>query len=236
MTTNLGFSSVAANQNQKEVTINDAFGQADAALTGLLTKTITDTNAGTVSTAEMKLASVIKVVPGSPTPTGAITLTFTAMVRGLFTIVNTTAQRVLATVSGQSAAVPSIPPGATCILIMSDSNVRYAADFQEIQHFSTGVPTVSVIWFRHIVARPLKLPVGAVGSQASVITNPSSVVTFDLQKNGVSVGSLAISTGGVPTFTVASAVSFAVGDRFDVVAPGDLYTLAGLALTIQFQR
>lgn len=73
------------------------------------------------------------------------------------------------------------------------------------------------------------------GSRASVGTNPTATFTAVIQKNGSSVGSLAISTSGVATFaTTGTTVSFAAGDLLTVVAPGTPdATIARLRLTLK---
>lgn len=72
------------------------------------------------------------------------------------------------------------------------------------------------------------------GSAGTVGTNPASSATFAVNKNGSSIGSVAISTSGVFTFTTTSGASqsFSSGDRLTVTAPGTQdSTLADIAIT-----
>lgn len=55
--------------------------------------------------------------------------------------------------------------------------------------------------------------------EAHARTNPAATWTADILKNGASVGSVEISTAGADTFTVASDISLAAGDRIEVQAP-----------------
>jgi len=50
-------------------------------------------------------------------------------------------------------------------------------------------------------------------------TNPGATWTADILKNGSSVGSVEISTAGAYSFTVASDVSLAAGDRIELESP-----------------
>jgi hypothetical protein len=55
----------------------------------------------------------------------------------------------------------------------------------------------------------------------SVGVNPTATASYTVNKNGSSVGTISISTGGVFTFTTSGGTSFslAVGDRLTIVAP-----------------
>lgn len=73
------------------------------------------------------------------------------------------------------------------------------------------------------VTQALKLPASLAGSQAYIGTHPTLAMTFALNKiSGVtttSIGSVAIATTGIVTFTFAAATSFAAGDILQVIAP-----------------
>lgn len=56
-------------------------------------------------------------------------------------------------------------------------------------------------------------------STATIGTNPTSTVTFTINKNGGSVGTVSINTSGSATFS-GSAVVFNAGDILSVIAPG----------------
>jgi hypothetical protein len=80
----------------------------------------------------------------------------------------------------------------------------------------------SEILMDHVVAVAHTLPANFAGSVASVGTNPAALWTADVQKNGVSIGSLAISAAGGIAFTTTGgvAVAVAIGDVITIVAPG----------------
>jgi hypothetical protein len=77
------------------------------------------------------------------------------------------------------------------------------------------------------------------GSYGTVGTNPTSTATYTVNKNGSSIGTIVVSTGGVVTFTTTSGAtqSFAAGDRLDVTAPGTQdATLSDAAFTLAGTR
>jgi len=69
-------------------------------------------------------------------------------------------------------------------------------------------------------------------SKGSVGTNPTATATYTVYKNGSSVGTIAISTSGVFTFTT-SGFTLNAGDRLTIVAPGSQdTTLADVGITL----
>lgn len=75
------------------------------------------------------------------------------------------------------------------------------------------------------------------GSVGEADTNPVATFTMDVQKNGASVGSVSISSGGAFTFTTTgTTVSFAIGDTLRVVGPATVGTAAGVSITFLGER
>src|SRR6185312_5912361 len=64
-------------------------------------------------------------------------------------------------------------------------------------------------------------PANFAGSGGSVGTNPTSSAVFTVQKNGSTIGTITISTGGAFTFatTGGSSKTVAKDDRIAIVAP-----------------
>jgi hypothetical protein len=100
---------------------------------------------------------------------------------------------------------------------------------------SAVIPTSATI-FEAPAPYAFTLPAGLTNSTIKMTTNPSSTTVLTLQKEGVSIGSASISTGGVVTFTFTSPVAFAVGNRFQVVSPSNLNGIAGLSFTFYGTR
>lgn len=96
-----------------------------------------------------------------------------------------------------------------------------------------GKPEASEL-FGHVAGVAFTLPVDLAGSQVKADTAATASAAFDLRKNGSSVGTLTIAASGTTaTFTAASAVQFAAGDRIDLVAPSSQdATLANVRVTL----
>jgi hypothetical protein len=92
----------------------------------------------------------------------------------------------------------------------------------DIAWFSRGQPEASDLIVQFVAVRAFTLPLGLSGSEGYVATAPADgSKTFDVQKNGSSVGSMTFAQGSnTASFSMASDTSFAAGDRLEVVAPG----------------
>lgn len=110
----------------------------------------------------------------------------------------------------------------------------------DIHTFYPGVPSASAKLYRGKLARAVTFPANFAGAQFTASVNATGSTVFDIQKNGVSVGSCTIAAGGIaPTFasTGGAAVSFAAGDVFSVIAPATAdATLADPAITFAGTR
>lgn len=72
------------------------------------------------------------------------------------------------------------------------------------------------------------------GSIGDVGANPASSFVLDVQKNGSSIGSITISTGGSFTFaTTGGTAAFAVGDQLKIVGPSTVGTAASVSITMK---
>jgi hypothetical protein len=87
--------------------------------------------------------------------------------------------------------------------------------------FLAGMPAASQMVGVWAFLYAWTLPANAAGSSGKCGTNPTSSATYNIKKNGSTVGTVAISTGGVFTFatTGGTSVSFAAGDTLTLVAP-----------------
>lgn len=71
---------------------------------------------------------------------------------------------------------------------------------------------------QHVFAEPVDFPDDFTGSVGHVGTNPSATYTMNVQKNEATIGTLSVSTGGAITYaTTGGAISFAAGDRLEVI-------------------
>lgn len=72
-------------------------------------------------------------------------------------------------------------------------------------------------------------------SKGSVGTNPTATASYTVKKNGTTVGTISISTGGVFTFATSGGTSFSLnaGDRLTITAPSSQdATLADVGITL----
>ncbi len=128
MSNNLDLSQVGASQDQKEVTINDQAGELDAALTAATTYLVSAANARTFTEVEIRRFQTISIdeVSAASAPTASVVLTFPALKRGVFMLINKTDQTLVAQVSGQSEAAVTINSSAASLLNLDSLNVREA--------------------------------------------------------------------------------------------------------------
>lgn len=96
-----------------------------------------------------------------------------------------------------------------------------AGVLRPVSFFFTTAPSASEVLVLFVSEQVFTFPANFVGSQAKGVTNPAATFALDVQKNGASVGTVSISTGGVVTMTTSggSAVIISVGDLMKFVAP-----------------
>lgn len=101
----------------------------------------------------------------------------------------------------------------------------------------TQAPLPSEILLLHVFAEPVAFPTNWDGARASIGTNPAAPFTLDVRKNGTSVGSISVATGGATSFTSGGAVTFAAGDLLSIIAPSSAdAAIANCAFTLKGNR
>lgn len=105
----------------------------------------------------------------------------------------------------------------------------------DVGAFVAAVPGDAELLLSFVVNRKFTLPVALAGSEAYAETAAAASATIDIQKNTSSVGSINIALGAnVATFTFATAVEFAIGDRLQLVNQGTAdATLADIGVTLR---
>lgn len=101
-----------------------------------------------------------------------------------------------------------------------------------------GVEDASAI-AGHVFVHPVTFPQDLAESEAFLKTGGASSMSFNIQKNGTTIGSIAFAAGDhVGTFTFAAAVDFDVGDRVTVMKPtgGVDASARELSITIKAAR
>lgn len=85
--------------------------------------------------------------------------------------------------------------------------------------FIGGKPSSGETVVMFPVAIEFSLPISLTDSAGRALTASTSNVAFSIQKNGTPVGTVVFNASATATFTFASAVTFNAGDIFSVVAP-----------------
>lgn len=221
MTDNLAIETVAAAQNQKEVTINAATQHLSSALADFLS---CDLSGGDYTVTLLNFQTYM----GFATTGNAVSRNFNvpAQKRALFLVYN------------GGSAVLSVVRGTTTFNLDIGAFGMYQTDgtangltrvlgssslIQNIAFSIAGLPPASMN-ILCAITQAMQLPASLTGSKFFIGTNPTTnPMTFNLKKisGGVttSIGSVAFDTSGNPTVTFTGAVSFAVGDVLKITAP-----------------
>lgn len=101
--------------------------------------------------------------------------------------------------------------------------------------FYPGQPMGDAICLMLVMTENVSLPAGLATSQAYAFTAPTGAQTWDIQKNGVSIGSVDFAAGvNAGSFTFASSTAFVPGDRLLIITDAVVdSTLADVSITIQ---
>jgi len=105
--------------------------------------------------------------------------------------------------------------------------------------FYPGVPTNSAKVLRVPIARAVTFAGNFSGSYGKASVASTGTATFDVQKNGSSVGTVVFTSSATATFTTSggTSVSFAAGDVLGIVAPASAdATLADIGIVLAGTR
>lgn len=109
--------------------------------------------------------------------------------------------------------------------------------FIDREVFIAGKPTNGQIVLRIEIGRACTFPINLSTSQASARVASTSNKSFDIKKNGSSIGSVVFNVSASGTFTFASATSFAAGDLLELIAPATAdATLEDISITLVATR
>ena len=102
-----------------------------------------------------------------------------------------------------------------------------------VSGYYTGKPTANLVLQSYVFAASVTFPAGLSGTRGNAATAASTAATFNIQKNGTSVGTMVFAaSANTAAFTMSSATTFNAGDVLGVVAPAmPDATLANLAWT-----
>lgn len=111
-------------------------------------------------------------------------------------------------------------------LTQAEGDTRYlqsvGAQPFDVHAFYPGIPTASAKVLRVPVARAVTFPDDFAGSYGRASVAATASTAFDVQKNGVSVGTITFGAGSASaTFVTSGAgVTLAAGDILSIIAPG----------------
>ena len=113
----------------------------------------------------------------------------------------------------------------------------HAAQNYRIGLFFVATPSSSEVIMLHVATSDFTFPANfsTPTSKGSVGTNPTLSFALDVMRNGASIGTITIGTGGAFTFATAGgvAIGIAIGDTLKIVAPASAdATIANVAITL----
>lgn len=232
-TPNLAITHVAAAQNQKEVTINDALDRLDLAMNDTID---IDCTAGNTSASQGAYRENF-LLRLTGTPAADFTLTLPDGKR-VVAIQNTTAR--LATLrTATPGATLALGAGELSLVASRGSDlVALSAAAQgglyDMGVFIAGQPVGSARVFQYVFPRSVSFPPGLTASRGRSGTGAGAAASFMLRRNGSNIGSMDFAAGAsVATFTLPAGIGFGPGDVLEVLAPAPPdATLADISLTL----
>lgn len=218
MTDNLSLPQVAAAQNQKEVTINAATQQLSGALADYLSVSLASADhalTATEFTGSLGFATTGNAVARTLTIPGTKRALFYVQNGGTFSLSVTCGTTTIAVGAGN---VSFFQTDGTANGLIAVVPVASGGEV-DVGFVFSGKPTATQI-INYPINQSLTLKTSLTGSHFTIGTNPTTnPITFTLNKNGVSIGSIAISSAGAFTVTFAADVAFVAGDIFNLTAP-----------------
>lgn len=237
MSSNLALQQVAENQTLKEVSINTATGQLDAALTE---KLAVDVSAGNVSLTNANYRrNMVFNVTGATVSGRTVTLPGIKKL-SIFTADVSNTQSI-DLVKGTSTY--TLSPGGIVFVytdgtannldIVAESGSAVVRPY-DVGTWCVGKPATSEKLLRYIYTRSVDLPANLVGSRVTAAVAATAQTDFDVLLNGASVGIIRFAASGtVATFVGFSAQSIVANDTLEIVAPSvQDTTLADISFTL----
>lgn len=188
------------------------------------------TSGGTVTTVSVATANGFSGTVATATTTPVITMktTITGLLKGNGTAIS-------AAVAGTDYLDPSndLSDVSSATTALTNLGLYYRFGF-----FFTTTPTSSEVLCLHVAPVAFTIPANfsSPNSVGNCATSPTSSFAIDVQRNGSTIGTITIGTGGSFTFATSSGTSksITVGDVLKFVAPSSAdATCANVAISIQ---
>lgn len=117
------------------------------------------------------------------------------------------------------------------------NNAVFAAAPVDIGIWVVGLPSASEKILNFVSDRALTFPKNLAGSVAKAQTASTGTAVWNINKNGGNVGTLTFTASATGVFAMASAMTLAIGDILNVVAPTSQdATLADISITLACTR
>lgn len=120
----------------------------------------------------------------------------------------------------------------------TEDGVEFVADPYFAGGFYPGAPTDAAVALVHVLAVEAVFPVNLTGSQGTAEVAATAQADFDIQQDGSSVGTMRFAAAATTaTFIFASEITFAIGDKLKIIAPGTAdATLADISYSLKGTR
>ena len=234
---------ILQSQAQKEETANEAFTVLDAALGEGSIVIPTDANytLSALTSPKEWHYGILKVTSGVPL-TAQRDLIVPANKKH-YIVFNSSSggQAIRVKTSGGTGVV--VANGATAFLRCDGTNVVSIAGGDTNVGYDVGGFLANVMYnnqkmLKHVFTRSVIFPSGLTGSQGKSGVAATAQTDIDIQKNGVSIGTMRFAAAAtVPTFIFSSAQTFNAGDYIDFVGPATAdVTLADISYTLKGTR
>jgi hypothetical protein len=239
---NLAVPHVAAAQNQKEVTINDATDALDLAMTATLDVDCAAGGTITVSQTQMQRHVRVRLIGA---PTAAFTVALHATPR-LCAIANDTDQIATVQITSGTGTSVDVAPDAQVLVHVASTGVTLvgapptAPEPEIAQVYDFGMvafdaPGASAVMGKVVMPRAVNLLGDFAGAQGHVDTAPAAAFVISVSVNLVEVGTVTIGTDGAVAFATSggAGVSVLAGSIVRFVAPAAVDpSIAGIAITL----
>lgn len=239
----LGVTHLQNNSANPEVVVNAMFDAFEEAFNGNRSWTIT----GNTTATQAHLGEAhLHVLGGSPA--GAFDFNLPAGIPRRFAIRNASGQTATVQVTGGAGANVAVLSGTMLELHSDGTDVRALDSTSGLStglawdfgfNMPGGPPLVDELLGKVMIARDIVVAADMTGSLGHIDTNPTATFVVDVRDDGLSIGTISISTGGVFTFTTVdnTAKAVAAGSVIRFVAPDPVdATAAGIAVTIAASR
>lgn len=242
----LAIPQIAESQNNKYITANNQIDFLEQAANRALANAAVGAGPWTLTAAEFTRYYAFKAGGASaafdiitPGDIGGAGLT-----KRVFAVINADTVDTATVKSDAAGTTVVIPAGYSAIIAQVGDDLTALTMFNstlgtsipyDIGVFIPGEPADAALVMQYVAPRAIAFPDDFAGAVGRCSVNPTGTSVFDVLKNGSSIGSVSISTGGVFTFsTTGGAVSLAIGDYLSMTAPGTAdATLANISIILK---